>query len=181
MAYQLKYPKYYPEQRGRKPAAVAWDFLSGNQDHAPEACVSWLTNEFERVGHVRMAKHAQNKTSKPKIERADWKGYANIDLSTEDKEAIRGGVLDGESVLDIIADILGEGHKIALTYDREKDTVTVAATGVYTYCRNAGYTLTCFGRTLTQVLTVLAYKHDVVAKRDWSRFVNTVRQVDDIG
>lgn len=128
-----------------------------------------------------MARAAAKNKENPKIAKADWIGYANIDLSPDDKFAIKGGILDGESVLDIIGDMLGTGHKVALSYDPQKDTVTAAATGVYTHCKNAGLTLTCFARSLTDVLTVLAYKHDAVAKGDWAPFVRGQRQVDDIG
>jgi len=127
------------------------------------------------------AKEAKKSGKKLTSDKATWTGFANIDLTAEDKEAIKGGVLDGDSVLDICGNMLGTGHKIALSYDPEKDTITAAATGVYTYCKNAGLTLTCFARTITDVLTVLAYKHDVVAKEDWTSFVRGKRQADDIG
>lgn len=181
MGRQQIYPDYYPTGPYATEAAAAWDFLLGNQARAAEACIVWLHSEFDRVGRVRMARNVQKSNNKAKIEKADWKGYANVDLSPEDKQAIRGGILDGESVLEIIGEMLGTGHKVALTYDREKDTVTAAATGVYTYCKNAGYTLTCFGRSLASVLEVLAYKHEVVTKGDWSAFISRGREYDDIG
>lgn len=181
MARQIVYPDYYPEHAARSSHASAWDFLLGNQTKATEACILWLLNEFNRTENVNMAKNAAKRDSGKTTERADWKGYANIDLSPDDKQAVKGGILDGESVLDILAEIIGTGHKISLTHDREKDTITCAVTGVYSNCRNAGYTLTSFARTLGDALTVTAYKHEIVAKGDWSKFVRGTRQTDDIG
>ncbi len=181
MGRQTKYPDYYPTDGTLSRSAAAWDFLLGNQGKATEACILWLHNEFGRVGSIRMAGNAARSKNKGKIQKAEWKGYANIDLSEGDKQAIRGGILDGESVLDIIGDMLGTGHKIAITYDSEKDTVSAAATGVYAHCQNAGYTLTCFGRSLTSVLEVLAYKHEIISKGNWSQWVTGKREYDDIG
>lgn len=181
MGRQMKYPMVYPDANGQSSAQAAWDFLLYNQGSAPEACMVWFENELERVSSVRVAKSVAKSNNKSSVERADWQGYANIELGPNDKLAIRGGVLDGESVLDIIGDMLGTGHKVAMTYDPDKDTVTAAATGVYKTCKNAGYTLTCFARTVTDVLTVLAYKHEVIAKGDWSKFTRIKREADDLG
>jgi len=181
MARQMIYPYYYPTSLHMNVRALAWDFLLGNESKATEACVLWLENEFERCENILMARHAGKSKQTDRIERADWVGYANIDLSAEDKLSVKGGVLDGESVLDIISEMLGTGHKISFTHDPEKDTVTAAATGVYKHCKNAGLTLTCFARSLSDVLTVMAYKHDVIAKGDWSSFTRPQRNVDDIG
>lgn len=128
-----------------------------------------------------MASKAKNQTTNDRMRKADWIGYANIDLSAEDKQAVKGGILDGESVLDIIGDMLGTGHKVALSYDPEKDTISIAATGIYAHCKNAGLTLTCFARNITDALTVLAYKHDVVSKGDWTKFVRAKQERDDLG
>jgi len=181
MSRPMQYPKHYPSHPATNTRRAAWDFLLLNQGTAAEACVLWFSNELERVVTIRMARAAAKKDQVKSLERADWTGYANIDLSAEDKQAIKGGVLDGESVLDIVGDMLGTGHKVALTYDREKDTVSAAATGVYTYCENAGLTLTCFARNITDVLTVLAYKHEVIAKGKWGAFARAKRDVDDLG
>lgn len=178
---QMQYPKHYPTANPVNTRQAAWDFLLLNQSTAKEACCLWFVNELERVVYIRMARAQKQQPQKSALERADWTGYANIDLSSEDRLAIKGGVLDGESVLDIIGDMLGTGHKVALTYDREKDTVTAAATGAYTYCKNAGLTLTCFARNITDVLTVLAYKHEVIAKGSWSAYARAKRDVDDLG
>jgi len=181
MGRQLPYP-VFPSAGSYAPTVPeAWVFLFHNEKRAPELAAAWLNNEFNRLEIKAMAKRANKQGTTVSREKADWTGFANIDLSAEDKAAIRGGVLDGESVLDICADILGSGHKIALSYDREKDTTTVAATGVYRDCVNAGLTLTCFARSLTDAITVLAYKHEVVAKGDWRPFVRAARPIDDIG
>lgn len=128
-----------------------------------------------------MARNQARRGNRDRIQKADWTGYANIDLSAEDKQAIQAGVLDGESVLEIISEMLGTGHKVTLSYDPEKDTVTAAATGVYRHCQNAGLTLTSFARDLTAVLTVVAYKHQQIAKGDWKPFTSAKRDQSDIG
>lgn len=156
-------------------------FLCLNEDSAPEALVQWFQSECNRLENISMARQAKKTGNGGDNGKADWTGFANIDLSAEDKAAIRGGVLDGDSVLEIIADMLGTGHKLSLSYDPQKDTVTGAVTGAYKNCKNAGLTCTSFARTITDVLTVIAYKHEVVAKGDWTKFVSRRADPDELG
>lgn len=181
MARQMAYPKYYPTGPFTSDRAACWDFLLLNQATAKEACVLFMAYSIDRLEHVYMAGKGKGKNIQGGTEKAAWTGFANIDLSEKDKDAIRGGILDGDAVLDIITDMLATGHKIALSYDPERDTVTCAATGAYKRSKNAGLTVTSFGRDVTSALMVTAYKHEVVAKGDWSAFVRQSRPVDDLG
>lgn len=181
MGRQMRYPDFYPTVQGSSDRWSAWAFLLGNQVKAPEACALWLENEFERVSKTAMVRKLKEKGIKGSFQRADWKGFANIDLTEKDKDAVRGGILDGETVLGIFADILGTGHKVTISYDPDRDTTSLAITGAYTHCPNAGLTFTSFARDISSVMTVAAYKHEVIAKGDWSKFVSKIRQEDDLG
>lgn len=181
MGRQAKYPMFYPTAAGQSSDQMAWDFLLGNQDLAPEACLVWFENETERVGTIRMARKNAGRNNQGGLVRADWIGYANIPLSDDDKAAIRGGVLDGQTILLIIGNMLGDGHKLSLSYDPDKGTVAAAVTGVFKICQNAGLTMTSYARSVTDVLAVVAYKHEVVAKGEWTKFVQRKLEDSDIG
>lgn len=181
MGRQYAYPNVYPSDASMNGAQAAWVFLCSNYGRAPELVIAWFENECDRLERWTMAKRGNKNGDKQPTYKADWKGFANIDLSAEDKAAIKGGIFDGEAVLDILSEIVGTGHKITVSYDRDKDTVSASVTGIYSHCKNAGLTFTSFARTLPDVLTVVAYKHEVVAKGNWSPFISRGREVDDIG
>jgi len=181
MARQIVYPLYYPSDQALTTRQACWAFLCLNQHIAAEALVLFMNNEFNRLESVAMAKTSRKPTSQGLTDKAAWQGFANIELEQKDKDAISGGVLDGDAVLEIMADILGTGHKIALAYDPERDTVSCAVTGAYARCRNAGLTMTSFARDITTALLVAAYKHEVIAKGDWSRFVKASKPKEDFG
>lgn len=181
MARQMVYPKYYPQGDFGTTRKQAWDFLRLNQDTATEAIVVWFNSECKRVGYNAMAKNAKAQGKATASDKADWVGFANVDLTPDDKKAIAGGVLDGDAVLDIIADMLATGHKLTINFDAQRDTVQGSVTGVYKSCKNAGLTMTSFARDVTGLLTVIAYKQDVVTRGDWSKFVQHKRDVEDFG
>ena len=181
MARKMIYPKHYPVGDFSSERAKAWAFLCLNEDTATEAIVQWFNSECERVGFSRMAKTNKAGVRAVTNDKAEWTGFANVDLSADDKAAIAGGVLDGDAVLDIIADMLATGHKLTINYDAQRDTVQGSVTGVYKSCKNAGLTMTSFARDVTGLLTVIAYKQDVVTKGDWSKFVQRKRDIEDFG
>ena len=181
MARQSVYPAHYPSTPGLNTRQACWEFLCLNQYNAREALVLFINNEFERLENIKMAKSSRKTVPGKTTEKAAWEGFANINLEQKDKDAIAGGILDGDAVLEIMGDMLSEGHKIALSYDPERDTVSCAATGAYSRCKNAGLTMNSFARDITTALLVMAYKHDVVAKGNWQPFVRTAKPQEDFG
>lgn len=181
MARQAIYPGHYPSNPALNTRQACWEFLCLNQHNAKEALTLFMNNEFNRLESIKMARSSRKPVTEKLTQKANWTGFANIDLEQKDKDAIEGGILDGEAVLEILGDMLGEGHKIALSYDPERDTVSCAATGHYERCRNAGLTMTSFARDITTALLVLAYKHDVIAKGVWAGYVKTAKPKEDFG
>lgn len=181
MARQAVYPAIYPSNPALNTRQACWEFLRLNEYNAREALVLFMNNEFNRLESVAVARSSRKNVPGKLTEKATWTGFANIELEQKDKDAIAGGILDGDAVLEIMGDMLGEGHKIALSYDPERDTVSCAATGAYERCRNAGLTMTSFAKDITTALLVMAYKHDVIAKGNWQPFVRTSRPKEDFG
>lgn len=181
MARQSVYPAIYPSNPALNTREACWEFLCLNQHNAREALVLFMNNEFNRLENVAMAKSSRKTVPGKVNEKATWTGFANIELQQKDKDAIAGGILDGDAVLEIMGDMLAEGHKIALSYDPERDTVSCAATGHYERCRNAGLTMTSFARDITTALLVMAYKHEVIAKGVWAGYVKTAKPKEDFG
>lgn len=175
------YPDKYPTGPYESERQACWDFLCLNQTKATEAVVQFMNSEFKRVGYIAMARGQKKKAVANGSEKAEWSGFANIDLTADDKAAINGGILDGEAVLEIMTEMLTEGHKISLSYDMQRDTVSCSVTGAYKMSKNAGLTCTSFARDVTTALLVMAYKHEVVAKGDWRPFVRESRPKEDFG
>lgn len=181
MARQNKYPDYYPTDPSLTPRQASWDFVFGNQHKAPEMVIVYLEAEFTRLENIIMARATAKKKTNVQNAKATWTGFANIDLSAKDKDAIRGGLLDGDRVLEIFHDMLAMGHKVSLNYDPDRDTVSCAVTGAYERCPNAGLTMTSFGADIVTAMMVAAYKHEIVAKGNWSSFVSRKPESEDFG
>jgi len=181
MARQSVYPAIYPTNPVLNTRQACWEFLCLNQHNAKEALTLFMNNEINRLESIAMARKATKNTTPDGLRKAAWTGFANIQLSEKDKEAIRGGILDGDTVLAIFAAMLADGHKVTLSYDPERDTVNLAVTGQYEFCENAGLTMTSFSRDITSAMEVAAYKHEIIAKGNWAKFVQTARPKEDFG
>lgn len=61
--------------------------------------------------------------------RAEWRGFVNIPLFSQDKKAIKKMSAENGDVWALIDDILGSGYKVTFTRDFENDCVIVSLTG----------------------------------------------------
>lgn len=155
-----------PVAMGRGRRAALW-FLRENYNVDPFFIALWFEMEVERV--VAMAAKKQNKKGGfgGQSGNSSWRGFANINLTTADKEQIKSGVIDNDLMWDIILSLGVNGHKVTLTCDREKNQWIASATGQADDCPNLGFSLTAHATDPIKALTVLCYKHEFIAKGEW--------------
>jgi hypothetical protein len=135
----------------------------------------WFNNECERIYEMARRNKQGNSSSGSQTRGDAWKGFININLMSDDKARIQRGVLSGDETLEIIRQMLAQGHKISLSHDKQRNSIAAAATGVREDCPNKGYTLTAFARDISDALTVLAFKHRIIAGDVWT----SVSSVDE--
>lgn len=141
---------------------------------------AYLNYELRRLYLVANRRKNRGQRNANTSGQGDWKGFINIPLSDDHKNLIRTGAFSLDEGLETIREMLAEGHKISVSLNREQNSVTAAATGVGEHCPNEGYTLSAFAADFTDAITVLAFKHTVIAKGDWSAF-RQMKEDSDFG
>lgn len=158
----------------------AWAFLFWAEQRSLTATQDYLNFEFGRM--YRMANRGKNNRAQAAQRSSGdgWKGFANIPLSAHDKKAVLEAVYGHNDAHECMREMLATGHKFSFTFDKDRGVCTASATGVGDHCPNKGWTLTAFAKDWTDALLVLAYKHDVIAKGDWTSY-QTVKEDADFG
>ena len=108
-----------------------------------------------------------------------WEGFARIDLSDAEKERFAEWDVQDEDVFVLMADLIGSGYKVSLSFNDKNSTYICALTCRNPKSPNAGYTSSAFANTWYQALRVMLYKHLVVCDGDWS--TSKLRPTGDIG
>lgn len=110
-------------------------------------------------------KIAEDKKKEKK--RAEFRGFANVELSLEEKSEGKAWIQDNEAVTVEIDEMMASGYKVTV--------VKSEATGGYqatAFCSddkspNAGYILSAFAPSWYDALCMLTYKHAIVCEGVW--------------
>lgn len=116
---------------------------------------------------------------KRELTNTGWKGFVNVTLTNDHKEAlglwdcVDGGVFEGLAVY-------GEaGYKLSVTYNKQTTGWTASYTGQDGCGANEGYTVSAFAPTPYDAMRVLLFKVSVILPDKWKDYKNVGQ--DDIG
>lgn len=99
--------------------------------------------------------------------RAEWVGFVDVKLTSEQDEAFDSWDLEDEDVLLLLGSTVAEGYKFTLAYNGSNDNFSASLTGGLPTGENAGYTLSAFAETWYEAIKYLMFKHSVVCDGDW--------------
>lgn len=99
--------------------------------------------------------------------RAEWVGFVDIKLTSEQDDAFDHWDLEDEDVLLLLGSTVAEGYKFTLAYNGSNDNFSASLTGGLATGENAGYTLSAFAETWYEAIKYLMFKHSVVCDGDW--------------
>lgn len=102
---------------------------------------------------------------------AAWGGFVNIRLDDSQREAF--GFWFGENasrVAQFLDEILGEGMKVGLSYDRENQCYIATFTGALVGNSNERYCATSRAGTLNECLGLAVWKHIFLTQGDYGNF-----------
>lgn len=111
-----------------------------------------------------MARKKGSKEEPKQWEKAKWKGFVNIRLKSQEKEAIKKRLLDETESLQVLVDMATDGYKLSLSYSIPEDVYTVSATGQYQDMTNAGMTMTLRHKEYVKAISALAWCHEEAGK-----------------
>lgn len=102
---------------------------------------------------------------------AVWGGFINIRLDDEQKSSFHAWFEDNSpTVAGYVDDVLAEGMKVGISYDRENQCYIATFTGALVGNSNERYVATSRAGTLNECLGLAVWKHFIVANGDYGNF-----------
>lgn len=127
--------------------------------------VNWcLRNIFEETW--LMAKKIDKSKGKEKT-RAEFEGFANVELTLEEKAEAKEWIRDAESVQVELDELLASGYKISVFKSETTGGYQATAFCADNRSPNAGYILSAFAPHWWDAITMLAYKHAIKCEGVW--------------
>lgn len=140
------------------------------QMHLPDVTVYVTGSDWIMAGKQGVdARHDKKVDAAGKRASEDgWKGFVNVDLTADQKTAVKALALDASAVWAVIFDLVDGGYKLTITYDRANGAYVVSMTAKAAQDVNAGLTLTARGGSVQGACASFVYKHSVVLEGDWT-------------
>lgn len=102
---------------------------------------------------------------------ATWGGFINVRLDDEQKSSFHAWYEDNSSTVSgYVDDVLSEGMKVSLAYDRENQCYIATFTGALVGGSNERYVATSRAGTLNECLGLAVWKHFYLADGDYGAF-----------
>jgi len=131
-----------------------------------------LERSFQQYHELANELREELDVAKKEFNATNWKGFINVTLTEEHKEALAqwdvvdGGVFEGLAVY-------GEtGLKLSVIYNKQSDTWNASYTGMDGIGKNAGYTVSAFAPTPYDAMRVLLFKVAVILPDVWTEWKN---------
>jgi hypothetical protein len=103
----------------------------------------------------QMARKPKQQLEEQSWTRAKWKGFVNLKLSQEEKQAIKEHLLPEANGLDFLMNAATGGYKCSISYSIPEDVFTLSLTGLYREKPNAGITMSLRHREMIVALSGL--------------------------
>jgi len=113
---------------------------------------------------------------------ATWGGFINIRLQDDAKLAFNAWweTHPNESAT-ILDDLLGEGAKFGVSYDRQNECYVSTLMGALVEGSNERYCVTTRAGSLSEVIALTVWKHAYYAKGDYGSFRPATSKLDSWG
>lgn len=94
-----------------------------------------------------------------------WKGFVNIPLNSQSKQAIKANTLKNTEAFKWLADMAQAGYKVGLSWDGDRDCFLCALTGRGGV--NDGMTMTQRHANILVAITACKFAHETLTEGDW--------------
>jgi len=108
--------------------------------------------------------------AKKTFENSTWKGFVNVSLTAEQKEAYNVWDIQDSDVWDGLATYGEKGYKFSLTYNATNANWVAAYTGTEDAGKNAGYAVTGFASDPYNAARVLLFKVSAILPDVWKDY-----------
>jgi len=170
-------------------ADVASNFLRNWGRHVHSNVVFWenmpsvlecsVRRSFERYHETANVLRECVGVAKKTFDNADWKGFVNVNLSPEQKEAYAAWDIADADVWDGLATYGEKGYKFTLTFNKGNSNWVATYVGTAEAGKNSGWAVTGFAKDPYNAARVLLFKVSSVLPDVWKDYKGT--ELDDIG
>lgn len=98
----------------------------------------------------------------------EWGGFIDVRLSNGDQ--VEFAAWENEHEFDDVDDVLGEGCKLAVSFDKSSDTYLATLTSENHVSDGFRYVLTARAGLWEKAIRLVIYKHMVLLEGDWGRY-----------
>ena len=109
----------------------------------------------------------------------EWKGFINVTLTSEQKEAFAAWDIQDADVWEGLATYAQTGYKVQLSFNRQNDKFNCTFTGQPACGDNSGYAVSAFANSPYQAVRVGLFKVSSVLPEVWSEYDTS--EADEIG
>lgn len=147
-----------------------------NQPYTLEASVA---RSFSQYRETADKLREEIGVAKKAFENSDWKGFVNVNLSPEAKEAYAAWDIEDSDVWDGLASYGEKGYKFTLTWNKQNSNWVATYVGTADAGKNAGWAVTGFAKDPYNAARVLLFKVSSVLPEVWKDYKGT--ELDEIG
>ena len=150
-------------------------YFSTNRERVIQSFNQYTQEIFDMASKIK----ATIASGKAKQQEFEWKGFVNVSLTSEQKEAYKAWDVADDDVWDGIAQYCSSGIKINLSYNKQNDKFNCTGTGQPASGANNGYAVSSFANTPYEAARVWLFKISSVLPDTWSEYKDA--DMDDIG
>lgn len=137
-------------------------------------------NRYTQEYYDMATKLKKTLASKPKGDAEFlWRGFINVNLTSEQKEAYKTWDVQDNDVWDGLATYISAGYKVSLSFNKQNDKYNCTGTGQTACGSNSGWAVSSFANTPYEAVRVWLFKVSAVLPDVWDDY--EVGDADDIG
>lgn len=99
--------------------------------------------------------------------KGDWKGFANVPFDAEARARYETDAPPAAEVYRVLEDLISDGYRVTFSFDKTNDCYQCSVTCQNEKRAESGYTLTARGPGWFDALSVVVFKHSVLAPDGW--------------
>lgn len=165
-AFDEQWAEYIAFERHRiETVPTVWlsQFHFGNKHRVSY----WVFKLINYWGEVQMARGAKQTTATNAKSVNQWTKFVDISLGETTLKDVGVEYPTIDEVNEHLSNALMNGYRLSVSYNPANDAVIASFTCKDEESVNAGCTLSAFAGTWADAISVLLYKHYVIAKQNW--------------
>jgi hypothetical protein len=118
------------------------------------------------------------KKSTGKVNKIEWQGYLNVNLSAEDEAIFDAWEVNRVFSFGDVTILADNGYKFSLAWDDRHNGIVASLYASNNKLAWPGWTLTAWAADVETAVRLLFFKHYSLCEEDWERFTGKVERMN---